>query len=342
MVQDLLNLLIKPLVVSTLVAFLSTPVIIKLASKLKIIDDPKGKNHPKIIHSKPIPRGGGIPILLAVTTTLLIFVPIDKHIIAILVGALVVTIMGFLDDRFDLSPYIRLALGFIAALIPISAGIGISFISNPLGGTLIFSSFLVSSIFSILWIVFLMNILNMGAKGVDGQLSGVVVIAAFTIAALSLFYSADITQWPVIILAVVTAGSFLGFLFWHKYPQKIMPGYGGATLAGYLLGIASILSTTKVGTLMVVLGVPLIDTGYTILRRIMSGKSPVWGDAGHLHHRLLGAGLSKRQVAQVYWSTTAILGILALNLNSQYKFYTMIGVGLSLGGLILWLAYRSK
>lgn len=340
--QNLLNLLLLPLLISSTIAYTITPVIIKFAKKLKIVDDPKNKNHPKVIHKKPISRGGGLVIFLAITIPLLLLVPIDKHLIAIIAGALIITIMGFLDDRLDLNPYLRLGLGFVAALIPISAGVGISFLTNPFGGIFDLSGWFVSGAFSVLWIVFLMNILNMGAKGVDGQLSGVVIISAITIAALSLFYSADITQWPVIILAVVTAGAFLGFLPWHKYPQKIMPGYGGASLAGYFLAIASILSTTKVGTLMVVLGIPLLDTGYTIVRRVLSGKSPVWGDTGHLHHRLLKAGLSKKQVAQIYWSVTAILGVLALNLNTQYKFYTMIGVGLSLGGLILWLAYRSK
>ena len=113
-------------------------------------------------------------------------------------------------------------------------------------------------------------------------------------------------------------------------------------MAGYLLAVLSILSTTKVGALMVVLGVPLIDTGYTIVRRVMSGKSPVWGDRGHLHHRLLDAGLSKRQVAYFYWGITAILGFLALNLNTTTKLYTMIGVALGIGGLIIWLMSRSK
>lgn len=337
-----LNLILVPIVGSFLISYLTTPVVIKLARRLKIIDNPKGKKHAKVIHSKPTPRGGGIPIFLSVLFMLLLILPIDKHILGILLGALVIALMGYFDDRYNLSPYTRLAVGAIAALIPISTGIGINFITNPIGGTINFSNWLVSDIFAVFWIVFLMNILNMGAKGVDGQLSGVVVIASITIAALSLYYSADITQWPVIILATVTAGSYLGFLPWHKYPQKIMPGYGGSTLAGYFLAIASILSTTKVGTLIVVLGVPLIDTGYTIVRRVLSGKSPVWGDTGHLHHRLLGAGLSKKQVAQVYWSVTAILGILALNLNSQFKFYTIVGVTLCLGGLILWLAQRSK
>jgi UDP-GlcNAc:undecaprenyl-phosphate GlcNAc-1-phosphate transferase len=181
---------------------------------------------------------------------------------------------------------------------------------------------------------------NMGAKGVDGQLSGVTLISALTIAFLSLRFSADITQWPVIILAAITTGAYLGFLPWHIYPQKIMPGYGGSILAGYLLGVLSILSTTKVGTLIVVLGVPLIDTGYVIIRRVLSGKSPVWGDRGHLHHRLLDAGLTKSQVAMLYWAITAFLGFLALNLNTPSKLYTMIGVGVLVGGMILWLSHR--
>ena len=247
-----------------------------------------------------------------------------------------------MDDKYNLNPYVRIAIGFLAASIPIISGIGISFLTNPLGGIIDLSNPLISDLFALVWIVFMMNMLNMGAKGVDGQLSGVTVISALTITALSFYYSADITQWPVILLTSITAGAFLGFLPWHKFPQKIMPGYGGSTLAGYMLAIASILSTTKVGTLIVVLGIPLIDTGYTILSRILAGKSPVWGDRGHLHHKLLDFGLSKKQVSQIYWSLTAILGILALSLNSTYKLYTIIGVTLSLGGLIIWLTYRSK
>ena len=338
----LLNLLIYPLIISSSISFFLTPLVIKFAKKLRIIDDPSKNTHPKVIHTKPTPRGGGIPIFIAILITLLLFIPVDKHLIAILLGALVISIMGFLDDRYNLNPYLRLMLGLLAALIPISSGIGISFLTNPLGGIIDLSNPIISDIFALVWIVFMMNMLNMGAKGIDGQLSGVTVIAALTITALSFTYSADITQWSVIILTATLTGSFLGFFPWHKFPQKIMPGYGGATLAGYMLAIASILSTTKVGTLVVVLGIPLIDTGYTILRRILTGKSPVWGDRGHLHHKLLDSGLSKKQVSQVYWSTTAILGILALNLNSAYKLYTIIGVAFVLGGTILWLTYRSK
>lgn len=338
----IISLLFIPLFFSFLISYFITPLVIKFANKLKIMDDPNGKTHPKIIHDKPTPRGGGIPVFFAILIASLVFIPIDKHLVAILIGATIIFVMGYLDDKYNLSPYLRLVIGVVAALIPILSGIGITFLTNPFGGIFDLSNPLISDLFALIWIVFMMNMLNMGAKGIDGQLSGVTVISAITITALSFYYSADITQWPVIILTAITAGAFLGFLPWHKFPQKIMPGYGGATLAGYMLAIASILSTTKVGTLIVVLGIPLIDTMYSIIRRILSGKSPVWGDRGHLHHKLLDLGLSKKQVSQVYWSLTAILGILALNLNATNKLYTIVGVVFLIGGFIIWLTRRSK
>lgn len=354
--DSLRNLFLIPWLGAALASFITTPLAIKFAKKIGIIDDPAKNKHPKVIHTYPVPRGGGIPIFIALLITSLIFLPLDKELIGILAGATILVILGIVDDKYNLNPYLRLFVCLLAAAAPIASGIGISFITNPMGGVIDLSHpqislelfgktrsiWIISDIFAILWITFLMNIVNMGAKGVDGQLSGVTVIAALTIAFLSLRFSADITQWPVIILAAITAGAYLGFLPWHIFPQKIMPGYGGSTLAGYLLAILSILSTTKVGTLIVVLGIPLIDTGYTIVRRILKHKSPVWGDRGHLHHRLLDAGMGKTQVALFYWAGAAVFGFLALNLNTAHKIYTMVGAAMLLGGLILWLTYRPK
>ena len=340
---DFSKLTLWPIVLATSFSFLLTPLAIKIAKKIGIVDDPKIKKHPKVIHTYPVPRGGIMPIFASIIICILIFLPLDKHIAGIIIGALIILAMGILDDKYNLNPYLRILIGCFAASFPILAGIGISFINNPLaGGILDLSNPLLANTFTLLWIVFMMNMLNIGAKGVDGQLTGVVAIAALTIALLSLRFSADITEWPVTILATIVTGAYLGFLPWHIYPQKIMPSYGGATLAGYFLAVLSILSTTKVGTLTVVLGVPLIDTGYTIIRRILSGKSPVWGDTGHLHHRLLVEGLTKRQVAYLYWLFSAGLGVLSLYLNSRFKLYTIIGTALFVGGLTLLLTYRNK
>ncbi|OGM20673.1 hypothetical protein A2955_04865 [Candidatus Woesebacteria bacterium RIFCSPLOWO2_01_FULL_37_19] len=350
------KLLFLPLTTAFIVVYLSTPYVIRFANKFGLIDDPKKNKHPKVIHTYPVPRAGGLALFAGILIASFIFLPKDKHLLGIILGSFSLVTMGVVDDKYNLNPYLRLAIQFATAAIPIAAGIGIAYITNPLGGIIDLSHpqisfsllgdpksiWILSDLFALFWIVTLMNFVNMGASGLDGQLSGTAAVAALTIAALSLKFSADVTQWPVIILASITAGAYLGFLPFHIFPQKIMPGFGGSTLAGYLLGVLSILSTTKVGTLMVVLAIPLIDTGFTIIRRVLSGKSPFWGDKGHLHHKLLDIGLSKRQVAFFYWGITAFLGILSLNLNASYKFYTIIGITALLGGITLWLTHRSK
>lgn len=116
-----------------------------------------------------------------------------------------------------------------------------------------------------------------------------------------------------------------------------MPGYGGGILAGYFLAVLAILSGAKVATAILVLGVPMIDAIYSILRRIMAGKSPVWGDRGHLHHKLMDLGWGKRRIAIAYWLFSGILGWVALQLNSQGKMYTILVLGILIGGILLWL-----
>lgn len=356
-----INIAILPFVTSFLISLLATPIAIKLAWKFKILDDPAKHKHAKVIHDKPIPRGGGLPIYISILISTLIFLPLDKHITAILAGLTIILIMGLTDDYLlsrgrEFSPFIRLGIQILSALIPIAAGIGIAFLTNPFGGIIDLSQprlsfsllgdsksiWLLADLFALVWIVTMMNFVNIGAKGVDGQLSGVVIIAALTIAGFSLRYSADITQWPIIILASITAGSFLGFLPYHVYPQKIMPSFAGSNIAGYMLAVLSILSTAKVGTLAVVLAVPLIDTGYVIVRRLLAGKSPFWGDKGHLHHRLLDMGVSKPMVAIFYWIITGALGIAALSLNTERKLYTIVGIAILIAGVILWSTYRQS
>lgn len=339
-----LELLLIPFGLAFFVSYAVTPLVIRLAWKWGLIDDPKKNKHPKVIHKKPIPRGGGLAIFVGVVTVALIMLPLDSHLLGILGGALILVVMGLLDDKYDLSPYLRLIVQMIAASMPILAGIGITFVSNPLGEGIIdlTNPWYLPPVLGILWIMILMNFLNMGAKGVDGQLTGVVGIAALAITFLSFKFSADITEWEVTKLSAITAGAFLGFLPWHAFPQKIMPSFSGSNLGGYLLGVISILTTTKVGALAVILVVPLLDTGYTIVRRVASGKSPVWGDRGHLHHRLMDIGWSRRSVSYFYWGVTGVLGVLALYLNAETKLYTIIGTSMLLAGFILWLTKRTK
>jgi len=344
--------LVKALGSALLISALTTPLVIKVYQKFGWLDDPQKNKRLKNTHQYPVPRGGGVPIYFAVLFSSLLFLQLDKHLIGILSGGLIILIMGILDDLFDLNPYLRLLGGFLAAGCVVAAGIGISFITNPFNGLIrldqpqvpffLFGKWrtiwVLADLFALIWITWCMNFVNW-SKGIDGQLPGIIVIAALTISLLSLRFSADITQWPVTILALITAGAYLGFLPWNFYPQKIMPGYGGGALAGYLLAVLTILSTTKVGTAIIVLSIPLMDALYAIFRRLKKGRSPVWGDRGHLHHRLMDLGWGKRRIALFYWFLTALLGFLALQLNSQAKFYTIILLAVFFGGIILWINY---
>jgi UDP-GlcNAc:undecaprenyl-phosphate GlcNAc-1-phosphate transferase len=268
-----------------------------------------------------------------------------------LIGALILLITGVLDDIFNLHPKLRLIIGFLAAGAVVSFGIGIPYLSNPFSKGLIMLNqpqipffllgkirtiWILADIFALIWIVGIMNFVNW-SKGLDGQLPGMVVLASFAIAILSQTFSADITQWHTSILALIVGAAFLGFLPWNFFPQKIMPGYGGGSLAGYFLAVLAILSTTKVGTLLTVLAIPLIDALYVMLRRMLSGKSPLWGDTRHLHHTLMKLGWGKRRIAFFYWLVTGIFGFLALLLNSQQKFYTIIVLFIGFGAFLVWM-----
>lgn len=345
------KLFILPFLLAAVLALIATGVVRKIYIQKKWLDDPSKSRHPKDIHTYPVPRGGGIALFMAVSVSVVALLGFDKHVVGILLGGLLLAVVGFLDDRMDLNPYLRLLLGFLAASFVVGSGIGIAFITNPFGeGVLRLdwpkisfffleeqrSIWIISDIFALIWIVWSMNMVNW-SKGLDGQLPGIVVVAAVVIALLSFRFTQDVTQWEVSILAAITAGAYLGFLAWNFYPQKIMPGYGGGTLAGYLLATLAILSGAKVATMILVLGIPTMDASYTIIRRISGGRSPVWGDRGHLHHLLLDIGWSKRKVALFYWLISAVLGALALQLNAQQKLFTIVTLALTLGGVLLWL-----
>lgn len=344
--------LLLPGLISFGLTLILTPAVIRLYRYRGWLDDPATQSHPKVIHRYPVPRGGGLAIFSAIVIASLWFLPIDKHLIGILLGGLILTLTGWLDDLFNLNPYLRLGLGLTAALCVVAAGIGVAYISNPFSpGTIINLSqpqipfflfdklrtvWIWADLLALAWIVATMNFVNW-SKGLDGQLPGIVVVAAIVIGSLSLKFVDDVTQWPVIILAAILAGAYLGFLPFNFYPQKIMPGYGAGSLAGYFLAVLAILSGAKLATAILVLGVPMIDAAYTVFRRLLSRRSPVWGDRGHLHHKLMDFGWGKRRIAIAYWLFSAGLGAAALNLNSQQKLYTLVILGVIIGLILIWL-----
>ncbi len=337
-------------VLAFLVTVISVPFVIKFAKKAKLMDDPKTHKHPAIIHNKPIPRAGGLAIYAGIAVASIFFVPLDQFTITLLLGGLVVVITGLLDDKYDLSPYVRFGANILAAAIAVYAGVNVPFITNPLGGILHFTdfrleileqSFHLGDLLAIVWIVWVMNMLNW-SKGVDGQMPGIAAISSFVIGIVALrFLSVEQTSYATTIFSFIVGGAALGFLFFNFYPAKIFPGYS-ATILGYFIGILSITSGVKLATAVLVMGVPSVDAAITIIRRILTKRSPFWHDRGHLHHLLLNYGMGHRSIAVFYWLMSLILGFVALSASSRGKLFVIMLVVVVVLGFVFMLRIAGK
>jgi len=327
-----------------------TPLSIPLIKIFGLIDNPQTHKHPAMLHTRPIPRGGGIALFLGIFIPGMVILPKTPLIIAIFLAAFVALIVGTLDDKYDISRYTRLLVNVICAIIVVAAGVGIPFVTNPFGGILHLDTIripltllgihivipIISSILAILWIVWTMNMLNW-SKGVDGQMPGVVAISAFVIGMLSLrFPMSDPHTFLASHLSFLISGAALGFLLYNFHPAKIFPGYG-ATSVYLILAVVALLSGAKLATAILVMGVPMMDGLFTVLRRILSGKSPFWHDKKHLHHLLLELGYSQRAIALFYWVVSAILGVVSLTLSSAGKVFALVMLVVIVGGGLLFL-----
>lgn len=343
------QLILAP-IISFLVTLVAVPFVIKFARKAKLMDDPKTHIHPAVLHTKPIPRAGGLAIYIGILVAALIFVPFDNFTKTIFIGGLVVVITGVLDDKYDLSPYIRFGMNILTAVIAVYAGVTVPFITNPMGGILHFTNFQfaifsqtfhVGDILAIIWIVWVMNMLNW-SKGVDGQMPGIAGISAFVIGLAALrFVPLEHLSFTTSMISFVVGGAAFGFLFYNFYPAKIFPGYS-ATILGYFIGILSITSGVKLATAVLVMGVPSVDAAITIIRRILSKKSPFWHDRGHLHHLLLNYGMGHRSIAVFYWVMSLILGGVALSASSRGKLFVIMLVGVVVLGFVFMLRIAGK
>lgn len=329
--------LILPIITSLLITTAVIPLTIILAKKFNLLDNPKLRHHPAHTQTRIVPRAGGLPVFLGIAIAMLIFIPFDNHIIGLLSGLFILLVIGLLDDKYPhFSPYLRLIAQFIAAAVAVGSGIGITFITNPLGGIIHLGN--IANLLALVWIVWVMNMINW-SKGVDGQMPGIITIAALVLGLLSLKLSHDASQMNFAKLSFITAGSSLGLLIFNWHPAKIFPGFSGSTILGFMIAVLAILSGGKLATAGLVLLIPATDFAYTFIRRVLSGKSPVWGDKGHLHHKLLEIGLSHQQIALFYILGSVILGAAALSLSSTGKLFAATLVGTVLLGGILWLNF---
>jgi UDP-GlcNAc:undecaprenyl-phosphate GlcNAc-1-phosphate transferase len=336
---------------AALVALVLTPIVKRFVIRLEMIDRPDARR----VNTSPIPRGGGIAIATAFVGVAVAFllvnfatelVPLPRflqreHVFALLVGGAVAAALGAIDDLLDLRARWQLAGQVGLGLMAVALGISIDFIANPFGsGFIVFDTVFqgLAAAITVFWIVGMINSINF-IDGLDGLSSGIAFIAAVTLGIISLTTQVAQPQPLIAVLCFILAGALLGFLRWNLHPASIFAGTSGVQFVGYTLALLSILGTAKVAVALLVLGVPIIDTFWIIVRRVSQGRSPFSPDRGHIHHRMLDLGLTHRQTVFAIYGICLALAVLSMALSGVDQLYAFLGVFLA-SGLILFVPTR--
>jgi UDP-GlcNAc:undecaprenyl-phosphate GlcNAc-1-phosphate transferase len=345
-VGDAVGPIVAAFICAALVSLVLTPLVRRLALRYRIVDRPAARR----VNLVPVPRSGGLAVsaafLLVASVFLLVngaldLVPVPATFgtsgaVALLLGGALAAALGAADDLFDLRARWQLAGQLVLAGVAVAFGIAINFVNNPFGSDVIHFGGPFAAGFAIFWIIGMINSINW-IDGLDGLSSGVSLIAAVTLGVISL--TTQVGQPLIAVLCFALAGALLGFLRWNFHPATIFTGTSGVQFVGYTLAVLSILGTAKVAVALLVLGVPIIDTFWIIVRRISQGRSPFTPDRSHIHHRLLDLGLSHRLTVLAIYGICVALAILALILTGATQLYAFLGVFVA-SGLVLFLPTR--
>ncbi len=283
------------------------------------------------LHQGLMPLGGGIGVYGAFALiTLIVFFATNhfvagaieaKQIFGFLLGGAVLIVGGVLDDLYDLRPRHSILFPLLAVAVAVASGIGVSKLTNPLGGFFEIGQ-AVSAVLTFVWLMGMIYTTKL-LDGVDGLASGVVGIGGLVIAALALstaFYQPDVA-----LLSLIAVAAIGGFFVWNWHPASIFLGEGGSTFLGYLLGVLAVISGSKIMTALLIIGIPALDVLFVIYSRARGGVNNVTtADTRHLHHRLLAAGLSQRQVVLLYFAFSFIFGITTLIFESWQKVIALL------------------
>jgi len=304
---------------AALLAYVATPLIRVLAFRFGAVDVPRDNRR---MHKTPIPRMGGVAIFLAYTVTTLAFGNFSPALISIWIGGTVLVILGIFDDIFNLNAWFKLFVQILAALVAVLQGLTIDFIN--IGGTMYPLGWWAIPI-TVLWIVGLTNAINF-IDGLDGLACGISTICSTALFVVTLL----MTGGDAALLTAILAGSCLGFLPFNSHPAKIFMGDAGALFLGYTLSVLSINGVFKTHTVlaflipMSIFGLPLFDTAFAVIRRLVHGQSPFHADRGHIHHRLIDMGFGHRRSALTLYAICGILGIAAVMLTRPVLYPALI------------------
>lgn len=314
------------LLTALVVSFLMTPVVKSFAYKVGAIDVPKDERR---MHHKPIPRLGGLAIFAGFMASILLFVDIrlNPQMQSILLGAVIIVVLGVVDDIMALPAKLKFVVQIVAALIPALNGVSIQALSNPnlFSANAYWVLNWLSVPITVLWIVGITNAVNL-IDGLDGLACGVSTISSMTLLVIAL----TVSEPDVAVLTAALAGACIGFLPYNLNPAKIFMGDTGSTFLGFVLATVSIQGLFKSYAIIsfavpfLVLGLPIFDTCFAILRRLARGQSPMAPDRGHIHHRLIDMGFTQKQAVAVLYLISAILGLSAVVLTTNNAMKAML------------------
>ena len=323
------------------VSFLLTPLVKILAQKVGAMDVPKDDRR---MHTIPIPRMGGLAIFLAFfIATLLFCKEINRPLRSILLGSVIIVILGVFDDIYALRALFKLIIQILAACVVVFyGGCRIQYITNPFGTSA--ASFFDLGAWAvpltIVWIVAITNAVNF-IDGLDGLACGVSCISAANLLVIALLVS----EPNIAILMAALTGACIGFVPYNFNPAKIFMGDTGSTFLGFVLACVSIQGLFKFYAVVsfavpfLLLGVPIFDICFAVIRRVAHGKNPMAADRGHIHHRLIDMGFSQKQSVAIAYVLTAILGLAAvlLTVSGEMKALLLLGAVLVVGAIGLEL-----
>lgn len=335
-----------------IVAFMTTPYTIKIAHKIGAVDVPKDERR---MHKKAMPKFGGpavilgflvsviyLLIVMSMENTINLFGPesYGMKLLGMFLGIVVLSITCIIDDIVTIRPIVKLFGQLVAAIIAVSFGIrlgefNLSFINNPLIEEIF------SCIITVVWIVGVTNAINL-IDGLDGLSSGISVISAISLLVIFVLNGSPLVS---IVLITALAGALVGFLPFNFTPAKTFIGDTGSNFLGFSLSIISILGVAKTYTFavivlpLIVLGLPIFDTLWAIIRRLIKGKSIkaiFKADKGHLHHRIVAKGFGQKQAVLILYGLSATFGIFAVILLDSgiwkaLSFLLMVIVAIGLG-----------
>lgn len=308
--------LIAAFLLAGIISFAATPLVKVFATKVGAIDVPKDNRR---MHKSPIPRLGGMAIFLGFICSMLAFCDITFEMRGILLGCIVIVLLGLVDDIVQLKARYKLIGQIIAAIIPLFYGVRIEMFSNIFTNESPYISLGILSIpITIIWIVGVTNAVNL-IDGLDGLAVGVSAISSLSLLFIALF----IAEPTVAIVMAALTGGCVGFIPYNFNPAKIFMGDTGAMFLGYILATISITGFFKFYAIIsflipfLILGLPIFDTLFAIIRRLAKGQSPMTADRGHLHHRLIDMGFSQKQTVAILYIVSALLGLCAIILASD-------------------------